>query len=367
MRVAIVHERFTEAGGSERVVEQLHQIWPEAPIYAAIIDPDAVPSSLRGTDLRSSRLERRYHGGTGYARFLPFLPGAFAHLDLSGFDLVVTSHHAFANRVRAPAGVPVISYTHSPARWIWESSMRQGEPGGVLGAMALSMFAATQRRPDRAAAGRTRGIVVNSSAVAGRVQRWWGQPSTVVHPPVDVAWFTPDASTVREEFFLFAGRLVPYKQPLVAVRAAHRAGVPLVVAGDGRERRAVERLAGAGVTVLGGVDDDTLRGLYRRCRALVFPGEEDFGIIPVEAQACGTPVVARRGGGALDTVVDGVTGTLFDPGPDPVGALAEQLETFRPPSFDPMVIRRHAEQFGPDRFRRELEQTCAQILDASPG
>jgi glycosyltransferase involved in cell wall biosynthesis len=363
MRVAIVHERFTEAGGSERVVEQLHRIWPEAPIYAAVIDPDAVPLSLRDADLRSSRLEHRYRGGPSYARFLPFLPGAFAHLDLAGFDLVVTSHHAFANRVRAPAGVPVISYTHSPARWIWESSMRQGEPGGALGAMALSMFAATQRRPDRAAAGRTRGIVVNSSAVAGRVQRWWGQRSTVVHPPVDVAWFTPDESRVREDFFLFAGRLVPYKQPLVAVEAARRAGVKLVVAGDGRERRAVERLAGAGVEMLGGVDDETLRDLYRRCQALVFPGEEDFGIIPVEAQACGTPVVARRSGGALDTVVDGVTGTLFDPGEDPAVSLSEQLQAFRPSSFDPAVIRRHAEQFAPDRFRRELEQACEQILD----
>ena len=363
MRVAIVHERFTEIGGSERVVEQLHRIWPDAPIYAAIIDPDAVPSSLRCSDLRSSRLERRYHGGTSYARFLPFLPGAFAHLDLSGFDLVVTSHHAFANRVRPPSQVPVISYTHSPARWIWEPSTRRGEPGGVFGAIALSAFAATQRRPDRAAAGRTRGIVVNSNAVAGRVKQWWGRESTVVHPPVDVAWFTPDERCVRGDFFLFAGRLVPYKQPLVAVEAARRAGVQLVVVGDGRERRAVERLAGPSVEVLGGVDDGTLRDLYRRCRAVVFPGTEDFGIIPVEAQACGTPVVAHRGGGALDTVVDGVTGILFDRGEDPVVALSEQLSAFLPSSFDAGVIRRHAEQFAPDRFRRELEQTCAQILD----
>jgi glycosyltransferase involved in cell wall biosynthesis len=180
---------------------------------------------------------------------------------------------------------------------------------------------------------------------------------------VDVAWFTPDERCVRGDFFLFAGRLVPYKQPLVAVEAARRAGVQLVVVGDGRERRAVERLAGPSVEVLGGVDDGTLRDLYRRCRAVVFPGTEDFGIIPVEAQACGTPVVAHRGGGALDTVVDGVTGILFDRGEDPVVALSEQLSAFLPSSFDAGVIRRHAEQFAPDRFRRELEQTCAQILD----
>jgi len=365
-RVAIVHERFTEATGSEQVVEQLHRYWPDAPIYAAIIDHSAVPSGLRDAELRPSRLQRRYRGGADYARLLPWLPGAFAHLDLNGFDLVITSHHAFANRVRPPPSVPVISYTHSPARWIWDPTLRAGERGGRLGEAALALFSATQRRPDRAAAGRLAGVVANSTTVADRVRRWWRRDAMVVHPPVDLNWFTP-GSPAREDFFLLVGRLVPYKQPLIAVEAAQRAGVRLVVAGSGRQRPAVERLAGDGVEILGPVDSDTLRDLYRRCAALVFPGVEDFGLVPVEAQACGVPVLARRVGGVLDTVIDGVTGRLYDAGSDPVDRLATELRLFDPSYFKPEVIRRHAEQFSPERFRSQLGESCARILGTAPG
>jgi glycosyltransferase involved in cell wall biosynthesis len=362
--VAIVHERFTEMGGSELVVEQLHAIWPDAAVHAAVIDPDVLPGTLRHADLHPSRLQRLYRGGTGYAHLLPLLPFAMSHLELGDVELVVTSHHAFANRVRPETGIPVISYTHTPARWIWEPGMRAGEIGGRLGRLGLTALAATQRRPDVTAARRLRGLVVNSRHVAARARRWWGREGVVVPPPVAVQDFTPDATIGREDFFLLAGRMVPYKRPEVAVAAALRAGVRLVAVGEGRSRPAVEAAAGPGIELVARADKDQLRDLYRRCRALVFPGEEDFGIVPVEAQACGAPVLAWGYGGVLDSVVDGVTGQLVRPqaGEDRVAAMARAIGTFDPDRYDGAVIRRHAETFSPEAFRARFQASLEDML-----
>jgi glycosyltransferase involved in cell wall biosynthesis len=360
-RVAIVHERFTDYAGSERVVEQLLRLWPAADLFAPIIDRAALPPSASGHRLRDSALRRLYPGKGRYAHLLPLLPGAMRSFDLSGYDLVVTSHHAFAHRVRRPASVPLLSYTHSPARWMWERSMLTGE-GGRLGERALAGYALTQRRADRAAAQRVTVLTVNSTAVAARAQTWWQRAATVVHPPVDVDSYRPDPSVAREDFFLVAGRLVPYKRPEVAAAAARRAGVRLVVAGDGRAREAVQAAGGDSVEVLGRVSDDALRDLYRRCRALIMPGEEDFGIVPVEAQACGAPVVALAAGGALDSVVPGVTGVLYPADPDPAAPLAEVLRSFDGSAYDPVAIRRHAERFSPERFRERFAAQAAPLL-----
>jgi len=199
-------------------------------------------------------------------------------------------------------------------------------------------------------------LVANSREVARRVARWWGRRAVVVAPPVDVDQFQPDAATRREDFFLLAGRLVPYKRPEVAVAAARRAGVRLVVAGEGRARRACEAACGPGVEFLGTPDDATLRDLYRRCRALVYPGREDFGIVPVEAQSCGAPVVAVAAGGALDTVEHGISGVLYGAGPGEITRLAAALRTFGEHDFDHEAIARGVQRFGPERFRAELAE-----------
>lgn len=313
--------------------------------------------------MRSGRAQRGYRGGTGYAHLLPVLPWSTSHHDLRSFDLVLTSHSAFANRVRPPAGVPVVSYVHTPARWIWQPEMRAYEAGRG-GAVMLAAFAATQRRPDRSAAARLAAIAANSAHVAERVRRWWHRPATVIPPPVDVERHRPPPPGQREDFFLLAGRLVPYKRPDLAVAAARRAGVRLVVAGDGRSRAGIERLAGPGIELLGRVDDATLTSLYQRCRALVFPGEEDFGMVPVEAQAAGAPVIAYGVGGVLDSVIHGVTGVLYQvgaPGDDEhhVRALAAALEAFEPDRFDGAAISQHAQQFSPAAFRRRFAALVA--------
>jgi glycosyltransferase involved in cell wall biosynthesis len=352
LRVAIVHERFTEYAGSERCVEQFHELWPDATIHAAVVHRDVLPPSLAEADIRATSLQRLYRGGRGYAHLLPLLPAAMSRIDVGDVDVVVTSHHSFSNRVRVPPGTPIVSYTHTPARWMWEKGMLANEPGGAPGRVALRSFAALQRGADRRAAQRLAGVVANSAHVAQRIRRWWGREAEVVHPPVDVDFFTPDPSVTREDFFLLAGRLVPYKRPEVAVAAAATAGVRLVVAGDGRARRAVEAAAGPRTEIIGAVDDETLRDLFRRCRALVFPGEEDFGIVPVEAQACGAPVIARAVGGVLDSVVDGETGALYRG--DASVDLATVLSAFDPTRYDAGASRRNAEKFGPERFRSEF-------------
>lgn len=361
-RVAIVHERFTEFGGSERVVEELHALWPNAPVFVPICERATLRPALAGADIRVSALGRLHRPGGSYAPLLPLLPAAMGRFDLREFDVVVTSHHAFANRIRVRPGTPIVSYTHTPARWLWEAGMRRRESGRV-GRPALEVFAATQRPLDRRAAARLHTVVANSHHVAARIERWWGRPAHVVAPPVDVDRFTPDPADERDDFFLLAGRLVPYKQPEVAVEAATRAGVRLVVAGEGRSRAACEAVAGPAVEFLGRVDDDTLLELFRRCRAALMPGEEDFGIVPVEAQACGAPVVALATGGALDTVIDNVTGRLYPAGDDPVAALAVQLRTFDPSQFDPARIREHALRFSPAAFGRAMTRIVGEALE----
>jgi glycosyltransferase involved in cell wall biosynthesis len=360
LRVVVVHERFTELGGSELVVRQVARIFDGTRVLAPVVDPRAVPPGLEASILPAPPLQRLYPGGGRYAHLLPLLPTAMRGFRFPDTDLVITSHHAFANRIR-PRGTPALSYTHTPARWLWESQMRRGESGGRPGAVALSTFAASQRRADRLAAHRMDRILVNSSTVQDRVQRWWGRESTVVHPPVDTTFFCPDPNVPREDFLLLAGRLVPYKRPDVAVDVAARLGLKLVVAGDGRSRAALEATAGPNTVFLGRVTDEQLRSLFRRCQALVFPGEEDFGMIPVEAQACGAPVVALDLGGARDTVVHGRSGLLYpERGPGGREGLSEALETLQSMSFDPGAVRASAERFAVEVFeRRMLEEARA--------
>jgi glycosyltransferase involved in cell wall biosynthesis len=359
VRVAIVHERFTEYGGSEKVVEEFHQIWPDAQILTPLCDfarlPDSIPPSL----VRTSCLQRLYNGRGSHARLLPAIPLAVATMRAPDVDVVVASHHAFANQVRLNGSrTRFVCYVHSPARWVWDVKMVRGEPGGRIGEASLRAFAAAYRPWDRAAAQRPDLIIANSLAVQRRVSAWWGRPSVVVHPPVDTEFYRPDLERAkRDDFFLYAGRLVPYKEPEIAVEAANRAGVKLVVAGEGRHSKTLERMAGPTVQLRGRVSDAELRDLYQRCRAVVQPGVEDFGITAVEAQACGAPVIARAVGGALDTVVDGETGCLYEAGAQANATeLSQVLMNFDATRYDQVAIVGHAQQFGRERFRKRVRE-----------
>ena len=364
-RIAIVHERFTEVAGSEHVVEQLALHWPGSDVYGTVVRPEGVSPGLTSPP-HATWLNPLYHRvlrQKSYAPLMPLMPSAFRHLPIGDVRAVIASHHAFATQSVFATDAPVIAYVHSPARWAWDASLRAGEGGGAVGAAVLTALSAIARRGETAAAPRLHTVVANSSAVAQRISEWWKRDAIVVHPPVDTDGFTPDTAVEREDFFLLAGRLVPYKRPDLAIEAARRANVPLVVAGDGRAMQACRQVAGPETIFLGRVPHDELLSLHRRTRALLMPGVEDFGIVPVESMATGTPVIALAEGGAMDTVVPDVTGVLVDVGTDDQVAdrFAQAMTGFEPARFDGARIRTWAEKFSRDAFRRRMQE----VVDAT--
>jgi glycosyltransferase involved in cell wall biosynthesis len=360
--VAIVHERFTDWAGSEKVVEQMAGMWPDASLLAAVCDARSLPASLRDRPILTSKLQRPFDRLGRYEYLLPAMPNAMSKLPLpSDLDLVILSHHAFSNRVRVDPGTPTLSYVYSPARWMWDPSMLATESGPWPLRKALALWSRRQLASDFEAAQRVTTLVSISRHVQARILRWWDRPSEIVHPPVDTSFYSSD-STPREDFFLLAGRLVPYKQPDVAIAAALSAGVRLVVAGEGRMQDELRQLAGGSplIEFVGRVSDEELRDLYRRCAAFIFPGEEDFGIVMAEAQSCGAPVIARQIGGAMDIVESGVTGDLYDvPGAGPtahVEALSGSMKRFDHDDFDSQLIAESAQRFSRERFRSALSE-----------
>lgn len=363
-RIALVHERFTEAAGSEQVVKELAMQWPSAGVHAPIWQESGVPAGLTAP-IQATRLQSLYRllGNRSYAPLLPLMPSTFRKMPLQDVDAVIASHHAFATQSVFSTQAPVVAYVHSPARWAWDPEMRATESGGPAGAAILSAIAALAKKNELAAAPHLRKIVANSSAVAQRISQWWGQPASVVHPPVDTSAYTPDPHTAKGDYFLVAGRMVPYKRPDLAVRAAKVAGVRLIVAGDGRMMSACQALAGPDTTFAGYVSQPEMQRLYRGARALLMPGHEDFGIVPVEVMATGTPVIALGVGGALDTVIPDRTGQLVAPGTDDqiVDGFAAAMRTFDASQYDPAVIRAWAERFSPDEFRRKMQNIIDEV------
>ncbi len=367
--IALVHERLTELGGSEKVVDILAAGLDVSSVFVPIRDRHGMGLALDLHRTATSPLQTLYRHDGRYAHLLPLLPFSFRSFDPGAADVVLVSHHAFANRVTSVVGDrPIVSYVHSPARWMWDVQFRHAEVGSRSNRLLLGAFSASQRRFDRIAARRLTTVVANSSEVAGRIRRWWDVEAEVIPPPIDVEFFTPSDPAEREDFVLYAGRLVGYKRPDVAIRAAQRAGVRLVVAGEGRELQRCRSLAGPETTFVGAVGDDRLRQLFRRSRALIFPGLEDFGMIPVEAQATGTPVLGLGQGGICDTVIDGATGIWAGSGVDPhdtealVSAFASALSSADFSAFDQKKIRVHAEQFGVSGFLHRMEQVIQAVV-----
>jgi glycosyltransferase involved in cell wall biosynthesis len=356
LRIALVHDWLITLGGADRVLLALHEMFPQAPIYTALHDPRRLPGSFAGLPVRTSWLQRVPGARARHRSLLPAMPFAFRSFDLRAYDVVLSSSHACAHGVRVPPGAVHICYCHTPMRYAWDQQPAYLAALPALARPAAQMALAALRAWDRAAAQRVDYYIANSQYVAARIRAHYGREATVIYPPVDVEFFTssplPSPPQGEEGYFLVVSRLVPYKRVDLAVLACTQLGLPLVVVGDGPERVRLGAMAGPTVRFAGEVDDDTLRGFYRNCRALIFPGEEDFGIVPVEAQACGRPVVGYARGGLRETVVPGRTGTLFPA--QTVESLRAVLGAFDPGRFDPQAIRAHAGQFSRQRFQQAI-------------
>jgi glycosyltransferase involved in cell wall biosynthesis len=352
MRVAIVHDYLNQRGGAERVVAELHEMFPDAPIFTSIVDHETLWLALRSADIRPSWMQRLPGLRRHFKKYLLLYPLVFERLDLSGYDLVLSSSSAFAKAVRPPRGGVHVCYCHTPARFLWSYEQYvEREELDRLTRAALPLAIRVLRRWDLSTVDRVHRYAANSSAVAERIRRIYGREATIVPPPVDVDRFR-GLSGEPGDYYLIVSRLNAYKRIHLAVEAFNRLHLPLVIVGDGPHRPALERVAGPTVRFLGYVDDRQVSRLLAGCRALIFPGEEDFGIAVLEANAAGRPVVAYRGGGALDTVRPGLNGVLFDaPTAD---ALGEGVERERTETWDREAIRRHAERYSPAHFRARI-------------
>ena len=347
-------------GGAENVLEVLVQMFPQAPIYTSIFDPKLVDPAYRAWDIRPSWMNRLPGVGKHHQAYLPFYPLAFESFDLSGYDIVISNKSAFAHSVITPPETLHISYCLTPTRFLWQyESYRQREGIGRLANALLQPILTWQRQFDRLAADRVDYFVAISRAVQQRIRKFYRRESVVIHPPVDTERFRP-ASTPPGDYYLVVSRLIPYKRVDLAVEACSRLNVPLLVVGDGRDRKALERVAGPSVRFLGRVSQERIVELMQGARAFLFPGLEDFGIAPVEAMACGRPVIAYAGGGALDTVVPGVTGELFHE--QTVESLVEVLRQFDPRKYDPSACRRQAEKFDVRVFRQKLTNFIVEVM-----
>jgi glycosyltransferase involved in cell wall biosynthesis len=344
MQVALVHDYLNQRGGAERVFARIAQAWPEAPIYTALYDERVVGDLFPAARVRPSYLARIPSANRYFRALAPLYPHVFESFDLRGFDAIVSSTTSWAKGVRVPPGAVHVCYINTVSRFTFapdEYVPRFARPV-VRQLVAWDHEAAT--RPTH--------FVANSRNVAARIRRHYGRDSDILHCPVDLDRFTIGAGS--GDYYIIASRLLPYKRIELAIRAAQLAGVKLLVAGSGPAARSLrEKTRGTTTTLLGFVSDQRLNELMGNARAAIVPGEEDFGLVPLEAAAAGRPTIAYRGGGALETIVEGETGRFFDD-PD-AESLAAALRTFDASRFDPRRLRAHAERFSPAQFIERLQ------------
>lgn len=356
MNVALVHDYLNQRGGAERVFAHIARAWPEAPIYTALYDERTIGDLFPSKRVRPSYLARMPLANRYFRGLAPLYPRVFESFDFSGYDAIVSSTTSWAKGVRVPPGAIHVCYINTVSRFAFardEYVPRYARP-----------FIARLIEWDRLAAQRPTRFVANSRNVADRIQKYYGRDCDVLHCPVDLDRFSVGPGT--GDYFIVASRLLPYKRIDVAIRAASLANVPLLVAGTGPDEPRLRRLAqGTTTTILGFVSDARLNELLGNARAAIVPGEEDFGLVPLEAAAVGRPAIAYRAGGALETIVDRETGTFFDE--SSAESLASAIRSFDASKFPPERLREHAERFSPARFIEKLRSIVDRIYREKHG
>ncbi len=361
MTLALVHDWLNQIGGAEDVLAVLVNLYPASPVYTSIYAPDLMPDAYRAWDIRPLWLDRLPAIHSHHQPYLPLYPLAWGGLDLSAYDVILSNKSGFCHGVRHGSQTAHICYCLAPTRYVWQLDAYAAREGlSAPARAALRPLAAALRRWDYAAAQRVTHFIAISTEIRQRIQQYYQRESAIIYPPVDTGRFAPSAAV--DDYFLVVSRLIPYKRIDLAVQAATRLGVPLKVAGRGRDLERLRALAGPTVEFLGYVPDDALPDLVARCKAFIFPGLEDFGIAPVQAQAAGRPVIAFGGGGALDTVLPGVTGEHFTQ--PTVEALLAVMAGFDAGRYSPARLRAHAERFDSGVFNAQITAYVEQAWDA---
>ncbi len=363
MKVALVHDWLTGMRGGEKVLLALARIFPDAPIFTLLHVPGSVHAELEARRIHSSFVQHLPGVASHYRSYLPLFPAAISSLDLAGFELIVSSSHCVAKGVRVPSGARHLCYSHTPMRYVWDrfddyfGEGRVSRPARLL----IGRIAEGLRAWDVASSASVDAFAANSAFVASRIQRYYGREARVIPPPVDTAFFTPGED--REgRYDLVVSALAPYKRIELALEAYRGRGFPLKVVGTGPERVRLQRAAPPEAEFLGFVDDLRLRDLYRGCRAVVMPSVEDFGIVPVEAMACGRPAIVFGEGGGKESVLEGETGIVFDEATP--AALRAAVDALQPLRFNRDTLRARALDFSQETFRDRFRAFASETTGA---
>ena len=359
-RVALVHDWLNQMGGAERVLLEISRLYPQAPIYTSIYDPAAVDGAFLDKDVRTSVMQVMPAVFEQHRRYLPVYAATFARWWINDADVIVSNASGFCRWIPTDRSTTHVCYCLTPPRYLWDTdrylAAERDFPESLepLARLGLDWL----RRLDQVMADRTDQFIAISNAVAARIRRYYGRSAQVIYPPVRVERFGPTAAERIGDHLLLVSRLAPYKRIDLAIRACNRLRLPLRIVGSGRAEPDLRAIAGPTIEFAGRVDEERLRDELSRCRAVLFPGEEDFGLVPIEAQASGRPVLAYAGGGALETVLPGETGEFFDQ--PTTGALVAALETFDAGGYDPDAMIANAQQYSHRRFEREFTQAVRQ-------
>ena len=352
MKVAIIHYWLVGMRGGEKVIEALCEMYPQADIFTHVYVPEMVSERIRQHRIIPTFINALPRAARMYKTYLPLMPLALEQLDLRGYDLIISSESGPSKGIIPPPDALHVCYCHTPMRYIWNMYHDYRSSAGRITRLVMPPLSHYLRMWDVSSAARVDSFVANSATVARRIHRYYAANSVVIYPPVDTRAFSIAAASDLADYYLMAGELVSYKRPDLAIRAFNEMKLKLMVIGGGEMLEDIRRLAGPTVTVLGPQPFDVLKQHYARCRALIFPGEEDFGMVPVEAMASGRPVVAYGRGGATETVVDGVSGVFF--AEQTSEAISSAVKRLADLEIDPARIAAHASQFGREPFFQKM-------------
>ena len=364
MKVALVYDRVNKWGGAERVLLALNEMFPEAPLYTSVYSPESAPWARVFPEVLPSFLQKIPFASTNHEFLAAFMPLAFESFDFSGYDLVISVTSEAAKGIITPPETKHVCYCLTPTRYLWSKKdfYFRSPPSKFRFIPFLEVlsrpFVRHLEKWDRIAAQRPDVMVAISGAVKERIKKYYRRESQVIFPGIDVDKFKASVSP-RKDFFLLVSRLTPYKRVDLAIKAFNLLGYPLVIVGVGSEEKRLKKTAGKNIVFTGELTEGALAKYYRKCRSLILPQDEDFGLVAVEAQAAGAPVIAFRSGGALDTVIEGETGVFFDK--QTPGGIIKAVKAFEKKDFNEGRIRENARRFSKERFKRKFSELVSKV------